>query len=54
MTVAQAAEAFLTGARDGSIPTGKGTRYKPSAFVPTTRRCACTCYRRLGGSASRT
>ena len=32
VTVAQAAEAFLTGARDGSIPTGKGTRYKPSAI----------------------
>jgi integrase len=32
VTVAQAAEALLTGARDGSIPTGKGTRYKPSAL----------------------
>jgi integrase len=32
VTVAQAAEAFVTGASDGSIPTGKGTRYKPSAI----------------------
>jgi integrase len=31
-TVAEAAEEFLAGTRDGSIPTGKGTRYKPSAI----------------------
>jgi integrase len=31
-TVRQAAEAFLTGARDGSIPTVSGARYKPSTI----------------------
>ena len=31
-TVRQAAEAFLTGARDGSIPTASGGRYKPATL----------------------
>ncbi len=31
-TVRQAAEAFLAGARDGSIPTASGTRYKPATL----------------------
>jgi integrase len=32
MTVGQAAEAFMAGARDGSIPTASGTRYKPATL----------------------
>jgi integrase len=32
MTVRQAAEAFMAGARDGSIPTASGTRYKPATL----------------------
>ncbi len=31
-TVRQAAEAFLAGARDGSIPTASGARYKPATL----------------------
>jgi hypothetical protein len=32
MTVRQAAAAFLAGARDGSIPTASGRRYKPATL----------------------
>jgi integrase len=32
VTVRQAAEAFMAGARDGSIPTASGTRYKPATL----------------------
>jgi len=32
MTVRQAAEAFMAGARDGSIPTASGARYKPATL----------------------
>jgi len=31
-TVREAAEAFMDGARDGSIPTSSGARYKPATL----------------------
>ena len=52
MTVRQAAEAFMAGARDGSIPTASGTRYKPATSGATAsgstnaycrRWAACAC-----------